>query len=94
MGVKTIQESILKVEEYVNKADSKLAEIDGSQKKANLLIEKATKIINELKSIEIVNGVNGKDGKDGESIVGPQGEPGVKKRKLASFIGFIRRKQP
>ena len=26
--------------------------------------------------------------------VGPQGEPGVKKRKLASFIGFIRRKQP
>jgi hypothetical protein len=26
--------------------------------------------------------------------VGPQGEPGVKKRKLASFISYIRRKPP
>jgi hypothetical protein len=26
--------------------------------------------------------------------VGPQGEPGVKKKKVASFISFMRRKAP
>ena len=26
--------------------------------------------------------------------VGPQGEPGVKKKKLATFISYMRRKQP
>ena len=48
--------------------------------------------INSMKEDAPVNVVGG--GQIAGLGVGPQGEPGVKKKKVASFISFMRRKAP
>ena len=48
--------------------------------------------INSMKEDAPVNAVGG--GQIAGVGVGPQGEPGVKKKKVASFISFMRRKAP
>ena len=48
--------------------------------------------INSMKEDAPVNAVG--DGQNAGVGVGPQGEPGVKKKKVASFISFMRRKAP
>jgi hypothetical protein len=48
--------------------------------------------INSMKEDAPINSVGG--GQIAGVGVGPQGEPGVKKKKVASFISFMRRKAP
>jgi hypothetical protein len=48
--------------------------------------------INSMKEDAPVNSVGG--GQIAGLGVGPQGEPGMKKKKMMPFMGFIRRKPP